>query len=178
VQAGRVDEALKVLKGPGRPEKFYLNWYPLSLALSKNGDTTAAADAFSRAAALVATYRLLSPMPWDEADEARMLVQIGKLEQGEKALVRTLARNPGDHEALVAQALLHARRGEDKEALRALEEAGRRNPFAVVETARDPFFAPLARSLWLGPLLARATSEWEAQLLTIRRRPGIAQSGP
>ena len=177
VKAGRVDEALEVLSAPASPQRFHLNWWPLSLALQKKGDTAAAADARCRALPFLAAMRMLSPMSWDEAPEAESLAKMGKLDQGEKAAARTLARNPGDPEALTVQALLGALRGETEDALRTLEQAARKNPFVVVEAAQDPAFAPLARSPWFAPLLARATSEWEARLFAIRHRPGIAAGG-
>jgi tetratricopeptide (TPR) repeat protein len=175
VLSGSVDEALDALRGPARPEKLHLNWYPLGLALLKKGD--AAADACARAVPLVTTMRLLGPVPWDEASEAEILARMGKLDLAQKAAARTLTRNPGDHEALWVQALVHTRHGETEHALRILEEAARRNPFVVVDAARDPFFAPLVVSPGFPPLLERATRDWEARLLAIRHRPGIVESG-
>ena len=181
VHAGRPDEALEVLKGPASPERFHQNWWPLSLALQAKADakadTAATADARCRALAFLAAMRMLSPMPWDEAAEAELFARAGKLEQAEKAIVRTLARNPGDHEALAVEVLLHALRGETEDAVGSLERAGRRNPFVVVKAAQDPALAGIARSPAFAPLLERATSEWEARLLAIRRRPGTAESG-
>jgi tetratricopeptide (TPR) repeat protein len=178
LQADRVDEALEVLNGPGRPEKFHLNWWPLSLALQEKGETAAAADARCRALPFLATMRMLGPMPWDEAGEASVLARMGKLDQGERAVARTLARNPDDPDALLIQALIRALRGEMEDVLKPLERASQRNPFVVVQAARDPAFALLRRSVWFAPLLERAQADWQAQLLAIRSRPGLAASGP
>ena len=177
VQAGRADEALEVMRGPASPKRFHLNWWPLSLALQAKGDTAAAADARCRALAFLATMRMFNPMDWDEAGEAEILARMGKLEQGEKAVARTLAHNPDDPDALTIQALLRALRGATEDAVRPLEAASQRNPFHVVHAARDPSFAPLMDSPGFAPLLARATSACEARLLAIRQRPGIAESG-
>jgi tetratricopeptide (TPR) repeat protein len=172
VQAERVDEALEVLKGPAKREKSQLSWIVLSTILSKKNDSAATADACSHAFFLGRTERLLGPMPWDETGEALSLVGMGKLEQGERAAIRTLARNPGDQEALLVQALVHTCRGETDEALRALEEIRPTNPFTVVQAARDPSFAPLAANPRFPSLLDRATKEYESRLLSVRRRPG------
>jgi len=177
VQAGRVDEALEVLKGPGRPRRFHLNWWPLSVALQAKGDAVAAADARCRALPFLTAMRMLDQMPWNEAPEAETLARMGKLDQAEKAIIRTLARNPGDHEALVVEALLRALRGETEDAVESLEQAARKNPFVVVQAAQDPAFAPIAASPGFPALLERATQDWQARLLAIRSRPGIAQSG-
>jgi tetratricopeptide (TPR) repeat protein len=177
VQAGRSDEALEVLKGPASPGRFHQNWWPLSLALRAKGDTAAAADASCRALAFLSTMRMLSPMPWDETAEADLLARMGKLDNAEKATVRTLARNPGDHEALAVEALFRVLRGETEDAVRSLEQAGRRNPFVVVKAAQDPAFAPLAATPRFSTLLEQATRDWQVRLLAIRSRPGIAQSG-
>ena len=177
VQAGRVEEALKVLSGPASPERLHLNWWPLNLALQERGDTAATADAGYRALPFLATMRVFGPMPWDEAPEADLLARMGKLEESETAAARTLARNPGDAEALAVQAFLRALRGETESAVRPLERASHRNPYAVVNAARHPAFAGLNRSPWFAPLLSRAEAAWQAQLLAIRQRPGIAQSG-
>jgi tetratricopeptide (TPR) repeat protein len=176
VVSGSVDQALDALKGPAHPKKCPFNWWPLSLALMRKGDA-AAADASCRAVYFLQTMSVLHPMPWDEGPKADILARMGKLDQAQRAFARTLTRNPGDDEALAVKALVHARRGETEDALRALEEAGRRNPFLVVDAARDPLFAPLVASPGFPPLLERATQDWEARLFAIRHRPGIAQSG-
>jgi len=176
-QAGRADEALTVLRGPASPERFHLNWWPLSIALQTDGDAAAIADACYRALPFLATMRMSGPMPWNEAPEAELLARMGKLKQSEEAVARTLARNPRDDEVLAVQALVRALRGATEDAVRPLEQAARRNPFVVVQAARDPAFAPLRRSVWFAPLLARAAGEWEARLFAMRHRPGIAQSG-
>jgi len=177
VQAGRVDEALEVLKGPGSPKRFHLNWWPLCVALLAKGNTAAAGDARYRALAFLVTMRMLGPTPWNEAPDAEVLAQMGKLDRAEQAIERTLSRNPGDHEALTVQALVRALRGDTEDAVRLLEQAARRNPFVVVQAPRDPAFAPLVASPGFPALLDRATQEWQANLVAIRSRPGIAQSG-
>jgi len=177
IEARRIDEALEVLSGPARPAKSPDSWYLLSLALTAKGELGKAADAYRRALPIAKVMRIFGPVPWNQMIEAWLLAQMGKLEAAYEAAADTATRNPGDHEALVLQAEVHHRRGETEQALRALEQAGRRNPFVVVEAARDPAFAPLVASPGFPALLGRATSEWEARLLAIRQRPGIAGSG-
>ena len=177
VGGGRLDDALEVLKGPASPAKCPPSWYLLSLALALKGEAGKAAHACSRALPILKAARLLGPMPWAQLAEAHILSHMEKLEQAERAIARTLVTNPGDHEALILQAMVHCRSGETHRALQALEQAGRKNPFGVVAAARDPLFAPLVASPGFPALLDRATSEWQACLLAIRQRPGIIQSG-
>jgi len=177
VVGGRVDEALEVLKGPARPAKCPFSWYLLGVALSAKGEADKAADAGSRALPILKAARLLGPMPWARLAEAHILSQMERLEQAERAIARTLVSNTGDHEALTLQAIIHCRRGEIDKAFQALEQAGRKNPFSVVSAATDPLFAPLVASPGFPALLERATREWEARLLAIRGRPGVAQNG-
>jgi len=177
VLGGRVDEALEVLKGPARPAKCPFSWYLLGVVLSAKGEADKAADAGSRALPILKTARLLGPTPWARLAEAHMLAQMARLEQAERAIARTLVTNPGDHEALTLQAIIHCRRGDTDKALQALEQAGRRNPFSVVTAAKDAFFAPLVAAPGFPILLERATREWEARLLAIRGRPGVTESG-
>jgi tetratricopeptide (TPR) repeat protein len=175
--AGSFDESLDALRGPARPLKCPFNWWTLSFVLESKGDTAAAADASSRAVPIMALGRLTGLAPWDETPEAVILARIGKLDEADGAIARTLTKYPSHQEALSVQALVHTRRGETEDALRTLGQAGRWNPFQVVDAARDPFFAPLVASPGFPALLERATRDWEARLLAIRRRPGIAGSG-
>jgi tetratricopeptide (TPR) repeat protein len=177
VVSGSIDEALDALRREAQPVKCPFNWWTLSFALQAKGDAAAAADASSRAVPIMAIGRLTGLAPWDETPEAVILARMGKLDGADRAIARTLTKYPSHQEALSVQALVHTRRGETEDALRTLEEASRWNPFQVVDAARDPFFAPLVAGPGFAALLTRATSEWEARLLAIRSRPGIAQSG-
>jgi tetratricopeptide (TPR) repeat protein len=177
IGGGRIDEALEVLEGPASPAKCPFSWYLLGVVLSAKGEADRAAGACSHALPIVKASRLLGATPWAQLAEAQVLSQMDRLEQAEGAIARTLITNPGDHEALTLQAIIHCRRGERDKALQVLEQAGRRNPFSVVTASRDALLAPLRSSPGFASLVEQATRDWQARLLAIRQRPGIAPSG-
>lgn len=174
---GRVDEALEVLRGPARPAMCAASWYLLAVTLPAKGEEGDAADACRRALPLARAGRLLGPIPWTQLAEAWLLTYMGRLDQAESAIARSVARYPDDSAPPVVQALVYTLRGQTVDALRSLERTERKDPFLVVQAARNPRFAPLAAIPGFPALLERTTRDWEAHLYAIRHRPGIAPSG-
>jgi tetratricopeptide (TPR) repeat protein len=173
----RLDSAIGFLERSRRwwrPPHYFLY---LGEAYRLRGMLDAATDAYQMAVRTPLAIGLgLSSGAAQQGFFAYLLVNAGKLKEAEKAAQRSLAKDPRQPLALLAQAAVQKEKS-DPALENTLERLLEVNPNYVVAELTDPEFTPLLADERFRALLARAWQERDRILGRVRQRPGITQSG-